>query len=582
MTRALTAISVCIAVVVLLALLTPTCTPSRDLESPNIVLVVIDALRPDHLGCYGYDRPTSPNLDRLADESIVFDNAIAAAPWTKTSFSSFLTGLYPFQHGVVGWESIMPDSIVTLPEMLRDSGYETVAIVNMLGITGRFKVLTGFERISEAAKYKRDAAKTTSDAIDILTGLPQPFFVLIHYFDTHWPYRPPVKYIDKVSSGASDVLSVRQQMRKSDLEKPPDEVVKRDVIYYDACIRFVDDEVARLIQFLESEGLRDNTVIIVTADHGEAFWEHGFGSHGHSLYDEEIKVPLIINNPVKYPRGKRIANQVSLIDLTPTIASLAGITDKHHREGRNLISLIDGKPDVVPADRLLPGEYDLCECTLRKSPDSKGVRSLTWKIIIEPSTALIQLYNLKQDPRETVNLWGSEKEMGDSLLALLERVRGTRLGGWRIGFTGSPQDHYVVKVMLMQGGRFRLVRRLVAGEGTSIKVSSDSTYFEVDVSPKQQQIIHFDTAPHDAEVSFEVMSNTPTYVGAKGTRHEKSFSLMRSDALGLPQIFDENRSSWSPGTYIWWLPGGESIMRKSTTKLTPEEIKRLKALGYIQ
>ena len=207
---------------------------------------------------------------------------------------------------------------------------------------------------------------------------------------------------------------------------------------------------------------------------------------------------------------------------------------------------------------------------------------MSWKIIVEPSTGLIELYNLKRDPHETVNLWGNEKEMGDSLLALLERVRGTRLGGWRIGFTGTPQHHYVVKVMLKQGGRFRLVRRLVAGEGTSIEISSDSTYFEVDVSPKQQQIIHFDTQPPDAEVSFEVVSDTPTYVGAKETRREKSFSLTRSDALGLPQNFDENRSSWSLGTYIWWLPGGESIMRKSTTKLTPEEIKRLKALGYIQ
>ncbi len=567
-----------------LALVAPlllTCMSSHELDHPNVILIVIDALRPDHLGCYGYGRPTSPNIDSLARESIVFDNAVAAAPWTKTSFSSFLTGLYPFQHGVVDWEAVMPESIVTLAEMLQASGYRTMAIVNMLGITGRFKVLSGFDQVSEAAKYKRDAEKTTSDAIDMINAATEPFFLMIHYFDTHWPYRPPVKYIDLVTGGASHVLVVKQQARRSDFHKPPDEVVEKDVAYYDACIRFVDHELSRLLDYLDKAGLRENSVIIITADHGEAFWEHGFGSHGHSVYDEEIRVPLIFSNPVEFPKGRRIEDQVSLVDLTPTIAALTHLDDKHHREGRNLVRLVEGKRDAVPPDRLLPPEYDLSESTLKKSPDSKGIRSLGWKIMIEPSTGIIRLYNLKDDPAETVNLWGRESEMGDSLLALLQRVPGISVGGWRLGFTGTKKDNFAARVRV-DGGRLRQVERFVAGEGTSIEICPDSTCFKVEVKPKTQQIVLFDVEPQGASVNFEVTGDGPIYVGRDGKQTAKSFTLASREAIGLPRNFDSSRQSATPSAYIWWLPGKKYLQGKAATKLTPEEIKRLKALGYIQ
>jgi arylsulfatase A-like enzyme len=564
---------------------------SRELSEPNVVLIVIDALRPDHLGCYGYRRPTSPVIDELAANGVLFETAIAAAPWTKTSFSSFLTSLYPFQHGVGGWAQIMPDSVVTLPEVLGEHGYNTMAVINMLGITGRFKVLKGIDEVSAAAKYKRDAAKATTDAIELMGKAQPPFFILVHYFDVHWPYRPPVKYVDMIRTDADiDPFVVKEAIKRGALERPPQEMIDREMLLYDACIRFTDTEIAKVLDFLDGTGLRDETVVIVTADHGEAFWEHGAGSHGRAVYDEEIKVPLIFNNERLYPAPQRIDTQVSLLDLVPTIARLAGATDNHHREGRDLGPLIrKGAFEPVPG-RFLPADLDLAESTLKKTPDTKGIRSRDWKIILEPATSLVELYNLRDDAQELDNLWGRAGAIGDSLAAMIRQIPGSSVNGWRIGFTGagSVTARFRVDVEVEEGHKLMGVEKLVAGAGEAVGVSGDSTAFQFDIRPAHQQIVLFDTQPAKARVRFNIKGSGEeigdvVYTGIRDTAPlGKAFTLDREGAFGTPEIFDVNRRGGVPGVYVWWLPGGEVTKPRETTELTPEEIKRLKALGYIQ
>ncbi len=564
------------------------CSESRRLEKPNVVLIVIDALRPDHLGCYGYERPTSPTIDELARSGVLFETALAAAPWTKSSFASFLTSLYPFQHGVTGWESVLPDTIVTVAELLRDQGYGTMAIVNMLGITDRFKVLKGFEEVDAAAKYKRDAAKATSDAIDLMAQASSPFFILIHYFDVHWPYRPPVRYLDLVGRDSGiDALASRGMQRTSDFQRPPDDVVQRDELLYDACIRYTDDGVARIVEFLKESGIRGNTVLIITADHGEAFWEHGVGSHGHSVYDEEIRVPLIFNYGSAYPKPRRITSQVSLMDLVPTIVELAGVSDGHHREGRDLNLLINTEVSRRPEGSFLPPDLDLCESTLRKSPDTKGIRSQDWKIMIEPATALVKLYDLNQDPAETTEIWARRGPMADSLFKLIRNVPGSSVNGWRLAFTGAADAAYEANVNVGPGHRIVKVDRLVAGGEFVLEVAGDSTSLHLEVVPKLQQVVLFDTEPQDADVRFDIRtSGAPpedAYVGRRGTRPiDRQFDLTNKDALGCPDAFDLNRLARRRGVYIWWLPGMRATAAGESATLTPEERNRLKALGYIQ
>ena len=565
------------------------CTTSDEHARPNVVLIIVDALRPDHLGCYGYDRPTSPVMDSLAERAIVFETAIAPAPWTKTSFSSFLTSLHPFQHGVVGWESIMPDTVVTLSEILRDNGYATLAVINMLGITDRFMVLKGTEEVSAAAKYKRDAAKATADAIEMMTRATQPFFIIVHYFDVHWPYRPPIKFIDQVCSGSSiDPLSARHATKRDSDESPGADTIEREMLLYDACIRFADQGIGKIIDFLEETGVRQETVVIVTADHGEAFWEHGVGSHGHNLYDEAIRVPLILDYPARYPESKRIKAQVGLIDLVPTVVSLTGAVDGHRREGSDLTRLIETGAASVNRKPYLPCDLILSESTLRKSPDTKSIRASDWKIIIEPATALVELYNLRDDGAEKVNLWGRGGAIGDSLFRLLQQVPGSSVNGWRLGFTGQPQTAgFRANVRLLEGARLKGLKRAVAGGEATLEVGQDSTYFRVEVRPKRQQLFLFDTEPGNARVMFEIISDdgraATIYTGRKGTvTGSDAFVLDTKTATGLPEVFDSNRQSGAPGAYVWWLHGKAPADVSKSAVLTPEEKKRLRALGYIQ
>lgn len=553
---------------------------ARRQERPNILLIVIDALRPDHLGFNGHSRPTSPTIDRLAAQSVVFKNAISAASWTKPSFSSFLTGLYPCQHGVTQWESVMPDSIVTVAELLKQAGYGTGVIINIGTLSGRFNVFQGFDSISEATHFERDAVMTTDEAIKMIEGIQKPFFLLVHYIDVHWPYRAPVEYYDSIGERES---FQRWGPVKGGDEFNVEEAGLRASIMYDACIRFVDDQVNRLLDFLADRGLRESTVLIVTADHGEAFWEHGTRAHAKTVYDEEIRVPLVLHYPKRYGH-KIVSQQVSLVDLAPTIAAIANVKDTSHREGRNLLALIEKKKDAVPRKRLLPPEYDLNEVSLFRIPASKGIRSLKWKIMVEPSTGLIKIFDLENDPKEKVNLWESDLAIKDSLVSLLRRVPGTSVRGWRMAFTGSPKDKCTIDVKLPPQARISFIEPVVGDAMMDVKVDEDSTGFSVSVNltPRRNlAMLWYDLEPSDAEVTLRVLDGKTIYVGAASHQISGEFVLSCDEGFGLPSKFVENRETATPGVYIWWLPG-EHLISGRKSQLTPEEIKRLRALGYLQ
>jgi choline-sulfatase len=323
---------------------TAICAP--EAPRPNIVVVVIDALRPDHLGCYGYERATSPAIDGLAAEGIVFDSAITHAPWTKATFATMLTSLYPFQHGVESWESVMSDTLVTLAEVLEGHGYETICVANVLGVAGRFNVLQGFAHASTVEQYKRTATKSNSDAFEIIRGTDKPFFLLIHYYDAHLPYFPPEGYIEMVGGRVGKVPRRFGRGPNDEVGKPDDEVVADQMLLYDACIRYTDDAVREIVDFLDEQDLTDETALIVTADHGEAFWEHDVCSHGEQLYDEALKVPLILSYPAVFGDAKRIDTPVGHIDLMPTVLDLAGAADRGTVRGQ--VSLGSSPMVIIP------------------------------------------------------------------------------------------------------------------------------------------------------------------------------------------------------------------------------------------
>ena len=557
---------------------------------PNIVVVVVDALRPDHLGCYGYGRPTSPNIDRLAGRGCLFENAISQAPWTKASFASLLSSRYPHQHGVVGWESVMPESLVTLQEVLAEHGYHTHAVINMYGIAGEYGITKGMNHVSAADKLEREAAQVTADALSLIETARRPFLMLIHYFDVHWPYRPPEGYTDLVCGGeAADLLDFRLARYREGFTKPSGEIIARDLMLYDACIRYVDSEIGRLIAFLESTGLSDETLVVITADHGEAFWEHGFGSHGANLYDEALRVPLIIAYPGFGPEARHISSQVAMVDLLPTLVEVSGARDKVPREGTSLLPLLEGAVRPQNASASLPAGMTLCESTLKRLPDTRCLRTGRWKLILEPTTMLTELYDLGDDPGETVNLSGRGLAVEDSLQVLIRRLAHSTRNGWRFCLTGQePEMGVAAEIRVGKGGRIISAERETLGKTLSIEVDGDSTSLKIQARHQRLYMVVFDVDPADADISIEVAhagrsGPDSINVGEHGSVDlPGSFNLRPQQAYGLPRGFEAARESPAAGLHLWWLPGEKPAGKGTTATLTTKEKKRLKALGYIQ
>jgi arylsulfatase A-like enzyme len=565
---------------------------SRGPAKPNVVLVVVDALRPDYLGCYGYDRPTSPTIDKLAAEGILFETAVNHASWTKPCFSSLLTSLYPFQHGVVDWESAMPDTIKTLPEILRANGYRTMGVINMLGLAGPFKVTRGIDSVSTTMVTRRaatrDAFETTDAAIGMIREAKKPYFILVHYFDAHFPYRASPAYMDLVhKEGDPDLSAPRRAAEEYD--DPSEELAAYTKMRYAACIRRIDDGIGRLIALLDAEKTREQTLLIITADHGEALGEHGSGSHGASLYDGVVRVPLVISYPARYPRARRIIEQVRHIDLMPTVVELTGARDTGWREGTSLCALIEkGTRGADAPGMFLPQDHTLCENTLKRAPFSKCIRTADWKLMVEPATGITKCFDLGQDPGELTDLAGTGLAAEASLAGWLARVPGVTLNGWRVAVL-SPAPGAPVEIRAEPaGGRITNVHTVTGGDDLKLEAPEDSSTLTIKADPKGLRIVVFETQPAGVPVKFEVGLQGKGGPGSVLVGKTESrpiggrFTVTQQEAMGLPETFEAARESRTPAVCLWWL-AGESMRRPALeTSFTGEERSRLKALGYLQ
>jgi choline-sulfatase len=579
--------------------------PARCATRPNIILIVVDALRPDHLGCYGYDLPTSPTIDGLASRGTVFETAIAQASWTKASFASLVTSRYPFQTGVTDWFSVLPDTVATLQEALAAGGYDTFCVINMVGLAGKFGLLRGFAKAEVADKYERLDPQTTDAALTLVAEARPPFFGLIHYFGAHDPYRPSRESLrlvaPELAAAAESVVSAPRSSR-SDSTYQADETEEDshpasfDVRLYDACIRDIDREIGRIAAFLEERGLAGDTVIIITADHGEAFQEHGRFSHGWSLFDEEIAIPLILRDPAGRGAGQRPAFQVRSIDIFPTVTTLVGLEAPAGIEGRNLLGPEGSSQDrqrgsrvAPPFKPFFPPEVAYCETSMRKVvPYLKAVRTLERKAVVEPATGVISMYDLTTDPGETDDLWPDRVDSRDPLLKMLSGVPGFSAGGWRLAFTGAGhRDVLEVSIKLTAPARIVDAEKMGSRGRFDIVVSPDRRSMRATGATPDLNLLVFDTEPADAELEIVTEARgtaTPkVYVGRRAERQPGEwFRVTSRAASGPPYAFEQCRETHTPAAFVWWAPGQKIYTSPVPANLTPEEERRLRALGYIQ
>ena len=421
-------------------------------NKPNIILIAVDALRPDHLSCYGYKRATSPNIDKLAKEGVMFTQAITAGGRTDESVASILSGTYAVIHQIKEWNMPINPSIKTLPQLLKQKGFRSAlftnhAAIDITDIKDDFDLtyIKGWEEIN--------AHRLTIKAIDwIKKNKDKPFFMYLHYKGSHVPYRPPEPYKSRY---LYDRYRIKKEIPISEDKdgkkrydgsgKIPYVVAENnisDISYYiaqyDGAISYTDAQIAYLMDNLRQSGLLENTLIILTADHGEMLGEHNIYFSHQTCYENNIRVPLIIRYPELFSKKKIISCQVSLIDLAPMILEIAGIDIPHYIQGRSLLALFKNEkfnlhPYVYTSDRSFASIrnetwklirkpnlfYRLCDLL------TINIRGKTWKLIREPRKLNFsyELYNLLKDPQEQYNLISKEKDKFKELKHVLETYK---------------------------------------------------------------------------------------------------------------------------------------------------------------
>lgn len=382
-------------------------------ERLNVVLISIDTLRPDHLGCYGYGRDTSPTIDRLAGAGVRFDQAFSTSGWTLPAHASMFTGLLPDRHGAsrFGHETPLTRDHRTVAERFREAGYETAAFTGGVFVSLDLGLDQGFTLFADPGFLPSQQPRFADVAASAQRWLEGPgagpFFLFLHTYEVHMPYDPPPPF-DRAFDGAADGpfadgITTAQTVA---LGRSREQVPRRDLrqlrALYDGGIRHMDAALGDFLAFLDARGLRDNTCVVVTSDHGEEFQEHGNLFHHHGkLYDEIVRVPLILHCPSRLPAGVAVDAPVSLVDILPTLLDLAGLPALAGLDGRSVLPAVAGpgwpqRPIVSETDGSAAGRLGA----------TRTVRRGELKLITSTmsGTPREQLFDLAADPGEQIDL----------------------------------------------------------------------------------------------------------------------------------------------------------------------------------
>jgi arylsulfatase A-like enzyme len=366
----------------------------------NVVVVVIDTLRQDHLATYGYSRDTAPFLGELARQGAVFDG-LTPAPWTKPATTALLTGLHPVRHQSIDRLDGLPAAALTLAQRLRGEGYQTFGA----SANGWVSPTFGFDRGFDTFLYRdgRKSAALNRDLLPMLGRLKAPFFLYVHYIDPHAPYTPDRGWDGKPLPAAlgSHPVTIEELDATHFVRRSP-ELMARARDLYDGEIRQADEGLRALVSTLARQGLMKNTVLVVAADHGEELGDHGRMSHGQTVYQEVLRIPLVIRAPGLIAAGQRLG-RASLLDVVPTLLELLGVrrpeSDKS-LDGISLAGRLYG--DAAPAadDRPFLSHLDFV--------DGTGLALIQgrWKVVLGKNPYRKELFDLQTDPAEAHNLLG--------------------------------------------------------------------------------------------------------------------------------------------------------------------------------
>ncbi len=428
----------------LLALGATGCTPAPlapgDPALPDVVLVSIDTLRADHLGSYGYERDTTPFIDELARRGLRWEHARSPSPWTLPAHVTLLSGALPHHHLAVEDDLGIPAELPLLPERMKARGFATAGFVSTLFVSRKYGFERGFDHFDDGdiktSKQNLAGEVTATDVVDgALKWLRrreagEPAFLFLHFYDAHYAYDPPAPFdtmFDRAPEEGDATYKTYFHHKKHPLDQ---EQLAHQIAQYDEAIRYVDSELARLHAAMEQAGR--GATWVVTSDHGEEFGERGSWGHAHTLYPEQLRVPLVMGGE-RLPTTGVVRQVVGLEDIAPSIAALVGAE----------LPAKDGRPLALdPAAETDPERRFLAE-TSRFSTQRAGLWQEGYRVDIDAAGGTRELYHSQQDPHEQREIARQEAERVSRLEATLWQQLGAPWECGQAGRVSVRQGHIV-------------------------------------------------------------------------------------------------------------------------------------------
>ncbi|MBI4023975.1 MAG: sulfatase [Verrucomicrobia bacterium] len=544
-------------------------------KRPNVILISLDTVRPDHLGCYGYRHPTSPNLDRFSRQSVLFKNVHAQAPWTLPSHMSLFTSMLPSHNGVDDINKALAPEVPILAGILRQHGYHTAALVNNGQMMAHWGFSRGFDLWRE---FKADTPESSCEAITreaqrwLDSAPPPPFFLFLHYYDAHLPYDPPAAYKTRFGSALTGDETRDLAFGARFPNRPiPENQLKQLIGSYDGEIAWLDHEVGKLLSNIPA-----HTLVVIFSDHGEEFKEHGWMLHGATLHEGAIQCVLMIRPPDDHPGAKVIENPVMLLDVAPTILSLCGLRAPPGFEGMDVQRL--WKEGGKLPERVILSETK----AVLEGRVARMVMIPPWKLSWSLFDAAAELHRL---PDERVNLSKKEPEAARSLLKIMRSWMAEE-DFWILYAHGSGE--FDVKLTLSNGRFAVFIPAGLEPERDEFSPSPDGRMLQWISHPGgKTKALFFQPSPSDAAVTVDIRHNGSAqpgqlFIGAKGSHPGKiPVDLTLEDSTMHPMI-EQAFHPKGEGVWVRRYRAGNPPPRPSRISELDEPTRRqLRSLGYL-